>query len=125
MDFRLLDDLVYFMKMVGYNTSYDQFILAGASLGYNQTKYSDWGDLFRKHVELAEQLHGIKEIVVIDHDKYGAYKLFYGQDLTPEKEKELHIENLMLFDEAIKTLHPNIVVHAYFMHLDGKVEKIN
>jgi len=33
MDFRLLDDTTVFMNARGYNNNYDQFILAGASLG--------------------------------------------------------------------------------------------
>jgi len=124
MDFRLLDDIVYFMKNVGYNTNYDQFILAGASLGYNQTKYPEWGSLFRTHVDLAEQLHAVKEIIVIDHDKCGAYKLFHGE-LTPEQEYDLHIDNIFKFEAAMKKLHPKIKLHAYFMRIDGSVEKIN
>jgi len=112
------------MKNVGYNTNYDQFVLAGASLGYNQSKFADWGDLFRKHVELAEKLHGVKEIIVIDHDKCGAYKLFYG-DLTPEKERQLHFENLVKFQNSMKQLHPTIKLHAFLMALNGTVEKID
>jgi len=112
------------MKNIGYNTSYDQFILAGASLGYNQTKYPEWPGLFRTHVDLAEQLHGIKEIICIDHDKCGAYKLFYGE-LTPEREKELHIDNIYQFEASMRKLHPKIKLHAYIMAIDGTVEKIN
>jgi hypothetical protein len=33
MDFRLIDDM-------GYNNNYDQFVLAEASLGFTQGKYS-------------------------------------------------------------------------------------
>ena len=43
MDFRLIDDMVYFMNGKGYNNNYDQFTLAGASLGFTQDKYPHWG----------------------------------------------------------------------------------
>jgi hypothetical protein len=36
MDFRLIDDIVRFMDGKGYNNNYDQFILAGGSLGFIQ-----------------------------------------------------------------------------------------
>jgi hypothetical protein len=36
MDFRLVDDLVYFMDSIGLNNNYDQFVLAGGSLGFTQ-----------------------------------------------------------------------------------------
>lgn len=39
MDFRLVDDCVHFMNSIGYNNNYDQFVLAGASLGFSQDKY--------------------------------------------------------------------------------------
>ena len=42
MDFRLIDDAVNYLDAQGYNNNYDEFILAGASLGYNQTTYSAW-----------------------------------------------------------------------------------
>ena len=124
MDFRLLDDIVYFMNNSGYNNNYDQFILAGASLGYNQAQYPEWGVLFRKHVELAEQLHEVKEIICLDHDKCGAYKLFYP-DMKPEEEREKHIENILKFEKTMSQLHPKLALHAFFMHLDGTCEKIN
>ena len=40
MDFRLIDDVGTYLDNIGYHNNYDEFILAGASLGYNQTKYS-------------------------------------------------------------------------------------
>ena len=124
MDFRLLDDIVYFMNNSGYNNNYDQFILAGASLGYNQEKYPEWSLLFKTHVDLAEKLHHVKEVICLDHDKCGAYKLFYP-DMKPEEEKGLHIENILKFEKAMARLHPNITLHAFFMSLDGSCEKIN
>jgi hypothetical protein len=39
MDFRLIDDMVVFLNEIGYNNNYDQFILAGSSLGSNQDKF--------------------------------------------------------------------------------------
>lgn len=43
MDFRLIDDVTHFMDRMGYNNNYDQFILAGASLGFVQDKFPHWG----------------------------------------------------------------------------------
>jgi hypothetical protein len=43
MDFRLIDDEVYYFNKVGYTNNYDKFILAGASVGYNQDTFLVWG----------------------------------------------------------------------------------
>ena len=83
MDFRLIDDMVVYLDSVGYNNNYDQFILAGSSLGSNQEKFAEWNTVWIKHLDLAIMLHEIKEIIVIDHEKCGAYKIFFPE-MTPE-----------------------------------------
>ena len=42
MDFRLIDDVNRFLDKNGYENNYDDFILAGSSLGFNQTTYPEW-----------------------------------------------------------------------------------
>ena len=81
MDFRLIDDAVRYLDKEGYNNNYDEFILAGSSLGYNQKTYNAWTETLDKHIELAQQLHHIKEVIVIDHMNCGAYKIFYNKKI--------------------------------------------
>jgi carbonic anhydrase len=121
MDFRLLDDIVYFMNHSGYNNNYDQFILAGSSLGATQEKYKSWSESWNEHLELAKTLHNVEEIICVDHEKCGAYKLFYP-DITPETEKELHVKHLLKFEKQMKLKHPKLKVFSYYMHLDGTCE---
>lgn len=52
MDFRLLDDIARFMNNQGYNNNYDQYILAGASLGLNQKKFPHWGETLLDHMAI-------------------------------------------------------------------------
>ena len=100
----LIDDVVILMNNEGYNNNYDEFILAGASLGYNQEIYSEWRIVLNKHIELAIQLHDIQEIIIIDHMNCCVYKIFYNnQNLLEEDEKRLHIENLNKFKILINT----------------------
>ena len=124
MDFRLLDDIVIFMNEKGYNNNYDQFILAGASLSFIKDEYKHWRKVAKEHLSLAMQLHKIKEVICIEHDKCGAYKLLYP-DMKPEDERQLHIDNVIKFERKIQKSHPELTLHAYFMHLDGSCEKIN
>ena len=71
---------IKFMNELGYNNNYDQFILAGASLGYNEGKTpvkksctekacvcetSYWKPIFKNHIKLASDLHEISEIIRI------------------------------------------------------------
>lgn len=122
MDFRLIDDAVNYLNSQGYNNNYDEFILAGASLGYNQSTYSAWTETLDKHIELAEQLHDIKEIIVIDHMSCGAYKIFYNKDSISESDElTLHKENFTKFKQTIGTKYPQLKVKTLLMKLTGEV----
>jgi carbonic anhydrase len=107
MDFRLIDDA---------------FILAGASLGYNQPVYSAWSETFDKHIELAEQLHDIKDVIVVDHMQCGAYKIFYNQpSISRENEINMHKENFTLFRQTMNRKYPQLTVTTLLMDLDGSI----
>jgi hypothetical protein len=82
MDFRLIDDVVRFMDSIGLNNNYDQFILAGASLGFTQTEYPEWGSTLIDHMCIGQQLHHFRNIIFIDHEDCGAYKKFFP-DMKP------------------------------------------
>lgn len=125
MDFRLIDDLTRFFDQLGYNNNYDDFILAGASLGFNQTKYPHWKKIFLRHVELARTLHHIKEIIIVDHMDCGAYKLFYNKTSIPQDEEHrLHVQNLMDMEKELRKLFPDLSVKKFLMKIDGSVESI-
>lgn len=60
MDFRLIDDIVHFMDSIGYNNNYDQFILAGASLGFSQDRFPHWGQTLLDHMGIGRDLHDFR-----------------------------------------------------------------
>ena len=124
MDFRLIDDAVRYLDKEGYNNNYDEFILAGSSLGYNQKTYNAWTETLDKHIELAQQLHKIKEVIVIDHMNCGAYKIFYNKkSLSEAEELQLHKENFTKFRETVNKKYPHLKVKTLLMKLDGSVMK--
>jgi hypothetical protein len=108
MDFRFIDDEDRFLDKIGLNNSYDQFVLAGASLAYSgpeKTYYKKyeptadqesivvkraaafnknndehpWVKALDEHITLAIALHKIQEVIVIDHMDCGAYKALYKE----------------------------------------------
>ena len=124
MDFRLLDEIVSFMNDVGYNNNYDQFILAGCSLSFINDQFKLWRKTATDHLDLAMKLHHIKEVICIEHAQCGAYKMCYPE-LKPENEKEIHVQNVIQFEKILSDSHPELKLHAFYMLLDGSVEKIN
>lgn len=106
------------------HSDFDQFNLAGASLGAIQslgktnptaggpawpissTSYpntGNWGGVLMDHISLATQLHGIREVWVFEHLDCGAYKNFQfiagSTDLNPSP----HIANMVVLQNYIAT----------------------
>ena len=124
-DYRLFDATIELLKEECCVDAFDHTILAGASLGYNQTKYPCWSHTFLEHVNLAIDLHKIKKIVVVDHEDCGAYKLFYPElKHKPCCEKKYHIRNIRKFIADMKRRYPRIRFTGYMLFLDGTFERV-
>jgi hypothetical protein len=81
MDHRLIDDVADYMQSPtkrNMKEDYDYVVLAGASLGVNNTTHPAWGSTFWDHLATAIKLHQIKKVIIIDHRDCGAYRLFLG-----------------------------------------------
>lgn len=88
MDLRLLDDMVEFMEGDNLSNRYDQLVFAGAALGVMQPKHSSWREAFFQHLDIAVQLHEIRDVYIMEHRNCGAYTHFLGPNFnypdTPE-----------------------------------------
>lgn len=116
MDYRFIDDTIKYLNKQRLG-DFDYFVLAGASLGYNESKENstDWYSVFEDHVKLAIDLHSITEIIVVDHMDCGYYHAVYGDQVnTPEKEERKHNFNLHKFVRLMKD-------NEQFKHLDYKL----
>ena len=124
MDFRLLDDIVRAMDKMGYNNNYDQFIVAGASLGFCQSKYPHWRQTVMDHLEIGLGLHQFRQFIFIDHLDCGAYKKFFPEIKTVDDEKKCHKEQLQKAHDFLAEKFPDFKFHAYIMDLHGELEKV-
>lgn len=126
MDYRLVDDLVTFMAAHDYRDNYDHVVLAGASLGVVHAAFADWHATFWQHLAVAIDLHGITEVIVIDHRDCGAYRLALGAEAvdTPDKETAQHSAHMQEFARQVSEKHPGLRVYGILMALDGTGETI-
>lgn len=132
MDYRLTGHTADYMQHdLHMAEKYDYVILAGASLGVNNTKYPNWGQTFWQHLDTAIALHSIHEVIVIDHRNCGAYKLLLGKDFPADadaaqrkEETAVHKQQLDALAKAIHEKHPKLGVETLLMSLDGSVEEI-
>jgi carbonic anhydrase len=124
MDFRFVNDTVYFLNKQ-YKDNYNKLSLAGASLGYNQDTFKEWGITIDKHIELAKQLHDVNEIIVIDHMDCGAYRILYdNEQMSKEEEYDLHRKNLNKFRTIMNKKFPELKVTTLLVNIDGSIVPI-
>ena len=125
-DYRFIDTVISFLETDPVlSLRYDLSTLAGASLGYNQNKFKCWRPTFIQLVELAIELHHIKQLIVFDHMDCGAYQLLYPDiELNTEEERQLHIKNIRQFIRSSKKIFPQLIYSGYLVHDDGRIEEI-
>ena len=121
MDFRFFGQVTKFMKDEGLKKQYDHVILAGAALGAVVRGKRHWHRTFFDHLELAEKLHKIKGVVVLEHRDCGAYSPkgfgLLPDKPTPEEERRVHFEQ-------VAKLRKKLPPHLYFKaDLLEKLEK--
>jgi hypothetical protein len=129
MDFRLRDNMACHLNLKGYKNNYDEVIAAGASLGYNGlADYEGWNTFIDSHISLAYDLHDISKIIIVEHEKCGAYAVQYG-DLTTDEERAYHVENVTTCGNVLwekynptngtMTRIPNLSIIGYVISIDA------
>lgn len=126
MDFRMMDHVSNFLADKGLQGKYDLVAIAGAAIGVMNDAKPTWGELFWEHVGLAQDLHEIRRVIVIDHRDCGACKAFVSSDCADDRQHELEIHTKWLSSllEEVQNRAPDLAVELYLMDLDGSVEVI-
>jgi hypothetical protein len=126
MDYRLLDDVARYMNAQGLDDKYDHVILAGASLGADNTKFPAWVTTFWEHLDTAIALHGVSRVIIIDHRDCGAYRVILGKDYAgdPPAETKVHAKVMRRLGAKIARRYPSLKREYLLMALDGSIESI-
>ena len=108
MDYRLQKYLhPWIMSRFGAD-NFDIISLAGGDHDY---------EMVLKYVQLAEQDHSIKQVVLINHEDSRAY----GRDGTYKR----HKHDLMDAEQKIEVLFSDLDVETFYLHLNGTFELIS
>lgn len=122
---------------------YDQFSLAGSSLGYLQAKvepppdlpvlqFLHWDQALLDHVQLGISLHNVTELWCFDHMDCGAYKAF-TRDYPVDDDRNVHINNMIAFHDDIARISftafggigtRTLKVKCFLMDFDGSIELV-
>jgi len=125
-DYRLVDDAVRFFNRRHMTNDYDQVSLAGASLAAVSDKFPSSNAAFWDHIGIAQQLHHIKKVIVVDHRDCGAFKVAFGKDYKGEgaAETDQHKTVMEQVKAKLAKTHPDLTAEFYLMALDGKAERV-
>jgi hypothetical protein len=126
-DYRLVDDGVRFFDDERHlRKNYDLVALAGASLAAVAPAFPASGAAFWDHISIAQALHNIKRVVLLDHRQCGAYKVQFGSQYVEggTAELEQHRGVMKLAKAEFERRNINLPVEFYLMALDGKVESV-
>jgi len=108
MDYRLQKYLhPWIMSRFGAD-NFDIISLAGGVHDY---------EMVLKYVQLAVQVHSIKQVVLINHEDCRAY----GRDGTYKR----HKHDLMDAEQKIEVLFSDLDVETFYLHLNGTFELIS
>lgn len=106
MDYRLQSFINQWLEENLIKGSYDRAVMAGGVY--------DVYDVIRQ-VDIAARLHGIKKVVLINHEDCG----MYGSIGTEER----HEDDLTKAEDKIRRLFPHLEVDTYYLKLDGTFEQ--
>jgi hypothetical protein len=133
-DYRYPRRVLDAMSRVLPGVAYDQFILAGASLGACRP---DWQEMLVDHVKAAKLLlnHDIRRIVILDHRDCGAFRIpkdlgipshilkkGLKRDVRPSVEKACHqgvLDQLIpMLREKLDPVIPGLEFHSLLLARD-------
>lgn len=131
MDLRLLEDIVRFMAHDNLTNRYDQFILAGAALGAAVNPH--WDTAFFEHLDVACQLHHVRDVYILEHRNCGAYQKFLADagtfDDSPAQCQQEHARHQEYAGQLAAKIRQwsaasgyPLRVHQFLMDLRGDVE---
>ncbi|HTT85618.1 MAG TPA: carbonic anhydrase [Rhizomicrobium sp.] len=126
-DYRLVDSAVsFFDDKRNLRKQFDLVALAGASLAAVAPAFPASNAAFWDHVSIAQQLHNIKRVVMLDHRDCGAYKVQFGSHYADggTAELEQHRGIMKLTAAEFERRKINLPLEFYLMAVDGTTERV-
>ena len=123
MDFRLHQPLANFFADQKLDADgADVIRVAGAIKSLSRPEEARDREFLMEQLDVAHQLHGVRQFYLINHEDCGAYGLEDVVD-SPEElathRQDLHVARILLKDRF-----PDTEIFTYFMRLSGKAEVV-
>jgi hypothetical protein len=106
---------------IGLDGKYSQFTVAGAAVGVTAPAFKGWEATFWDNLGASIQLHGITNLIAVDHGNCGALGIAYGQRVLddPKLEWAAHLADAKELKEELAVRHPDLDYQAWFIDRDA------
>lgn len=124
-DFRFVADTAAFLKSLGFAGSYDDVAIAGAVKNLVDPYDPTDTEFAYRQLALARKLHGVTDVVLLNHTDCGAYggRATFASD---EEEHARHVKDLSRAKEMVEHRFPDdhLTVHCVLArwHEDGTID---
>lgn len=124
-DPRLADDTTFRFEALGRTDRYSEMRIAGAALAIVDDRNPGWQATFWENLAATRQMHGIRNVTLLNHRDCGAMNAWAGHRLAddPAEELRVHTEVLNAAADAIRARHPDLLIEIKLMDLTGHVER--
>ena len=123
-DFRLHDSLANFLAELKLDVDgADVIRVGGAIKSLAQPKETRDQEFLLEQLNVAYELHGVRQFYLINHEDCGAYGLEDVID-SPE-ELAIHRQDLRVAKALVQDRFPDTEILTYFMRLSGTAEAVD
>lgn len=124
-DFRFVRDTAAFLRSLGYDGAYDDVAVAGAVKNLVDPYDEADTEFTYRQLALAQKLHGVTDVVLMNHTDCGAYggRSTFASD---QEEHDRHVKDLQRAKEMVEHRWPdaNLTVNCILArwHADGTID---
>jgi len=121
-DYRIIAGIATELNARGLEGRWDQFTMAGAALGAQQTKFPSWSQTFWDHLGLVRTMHEVRTLVIVNHLDCGCAHLLHPHtqgDMAAER--VVHADSMAKLEAAVKAKYPDMRVETLLVDMTGSV----
>jgi carbonic anhydrase len=121
MDFRFISAINEYLESKDLMNHCDIVAAAGAAKNFASPEHELDREFLMRQIDIAKRLHGISEVIIINHTDCGAYG---GKSAFASKDKEWkkHSGELAVAAQMIKERYPSLAVQTLIADIENSGE---
>lgn len=124
-DFRFVREAAACLRSLGFDGSYDDVAVAGGVKNLADPYDASDPDFIYRQIAIARKLHGVTDVVLMNHTDCGAYggRATFSSDA---EEHDRHVKDLKRAQEMVEHRFPDAHLNVHLVlarwHQDGSID---